>query len=45
MPFALESGPVVNGAVLLAVLGLVGAAVAIVRVTRVNPLTALGENR
>ncbi|ATI35710.1 ABC transporter permease [Rhodococcus sp. H-CA8f] len=45
MPFALESGPVVNGAVLLAVLGLIGAAVSIVRVTRVNPLTALGENR
>ncbi|MCJ0907357.1 ABC transporter permease [Rhodococcus sp. ARC_M6] len=45
MPFALESGPIVNGAILLAVLGLMGAAVAIVRVTRVNPLTALGENR
>ena len=45
MPFALESSPIVNGAVLLAVLGLIGAAVAIVRVTRVNPLTALGENR
>ncbi|TQF69026.1 ABC transporter permease [Rhodococcus spelaei] len=45
MPFALETGPVVNGAVLLAALGLVGAAVAIVRITRVNPLTALGENR
>ncbi|WP_137872427.1 FtsX-like permease family protein [Rhodococcus sp. Q] len=45
MPFALESGPIASGAVLLVVLGLVGAAVAIVRVTRVNPLTALGENR
>ncbi|MFE3292623.1 ABC transporter permease [Rhodococcus sp. NPDC059234] len=45
MPFALETGPVVNGAVLLIILGLVGAAVAIVRITRVNPLTALGENR
>ncbi|NMM90507.1 ABC transporter permease [Rhodococcus sp. SRB_17] len=45
MPFALESGPIVNGALLLAVLGLIGAAIAIVRVTRINPLTALGENR
>jgi len=45
MPFALESGPIVQGAVLLIVLGLVGAAVAVVRVTRVDPLTALGENR
>ena len=45
MPFALESGPIVQGAVLLIVLGLVGAAVAVVRITRVDPLTALGENR
>ncbi|EOM76764.1 ABC transporter permease [Rhodococcus rhodnii] len=45
MPFALEVGPVVNGAVLLAVLGLAGAVVAILRITRVDPLAALGENR
>ncbi|WP_020106255.1 ABC transporter permease [Nocardia sp. 348MFTsu5.1] len=45
MPFALESGPIINGAILLVVLGLIGAAFAIVRITRVNPLTALGENR
>lgn len=45
MPFALESGPIVSGALLLAVLGLLGAGAAIVRVTRVNPLSALGENR
>ncbi|CAM3503273.1 FtsX-like permease family protein [Nocardioides dubius] len=45
MPFALVAGPVVLAAVLLIVLGLAGAAAAIVRITRVDPLTALGANR
>jgi len=45
MPFALEAGPVTRGAVLLVVLGLVGAGLAVLRITRINPLTALGENR
>ncbi|WP_110240868.1 ABC transporter permease [Nocardioides gilvus] len=45
MPFALVTGPIVLAAVLLIALGLVGAAVAIVRITRVDPLTALGANR
>ena len=45
MPFALVAGPVVLAAVLLVVLGLVGAAVAIVRITKVDPLTALGASR
>ncbi|MFZ2178308.1 MAG: ABC transporter permease [Rhodococcus sp. (in: high G+C Gram-positive bacteria)] len=45
MPFALEAAPIISGAVLLAVLGLVGAAAAIVRMASINPLVALGENR
>ena len=45
MPFVLGAGPIVLAAVLLVVLGLVGAAVAIVRITRVDPLTALGASR
>lgn len=45
MPFVLESGPVARGAVLLVVLGLLGAALAVVRIVRVDPLAALGENR
>ncbi|MBO0898756.1 ABC transporter permease [Cellulomonas sp. zg-ZUI22] len=45
MPFELESGPIATGALLLLGLGLLGAAVATVRIARVDPLTALGENR
>lgn len=45
MPFALEATPIVNGAALLTALGLIGAALAIIRITRVNPLVALGDNR
>jgi len=45
MPFSLQSGPIIQGALMLIVLGLVGAGIAIVRITRINPLTALGENR
>ncbi|WP_243842982.1 FtsX-like permease family protein [Mumia sp. ZJ430] len=45
MPFALEAGPIAAATALLIALGVVGAAVAVVRVTRVDPLTALGGNR
>ena len=45
MPFALEVGPIIGASVLLLVLGVVGAAVAVLRITRVDPLTALGGNR
>lgn len=45
MPFALEAAPVAGAAVLLVVLGMIGAAVAVTRITRVDPLTALGGNR
>ncbi len=45
MPFAIELGPIMGATALLLVLGLVGAGVAIVRITRVDPLTALGGNR
>lgn len=45
MPFALEAGPVAAAAVLSVALGMVGAAVAVVRIARIDPLTALGGNR
>ena len=45
MPFALEAGPIAVATTLLLTLGLVGAVVAVVRIVRVDPLTALGENR
>ena len=45
MPFALVTGPIALAAALLIVLGLAGAAVAIVRITKVDPLTALGASR
>lgn len=45
MPFALEAGPIIGATVLLLVLGLLGAGVAVLRITRVDPLSALGGNR
>jgi putative ABC transport system permease protein len=45
MPFALETAPVTGAAVLLVVLGLLGAAAAAVRIARIDPLTALGGQR
>lgn len=45
MPFALEAGPIVAAAALLVSLGVTGAAVAVLRITRVDPLTALGGSR
>ncbi|MCQ1950250.1 ABC transporter permease [Arthrobacter sp. zg-Y859] len=45
MPFALEATPILTAAVLTIVLGLAGAALAIVRISRVDPLAALGGQR
>lgn len=45
MPFALEAGPIVGATALLLTLGLAGAAVAVLRITRVDPLNALGGSR
>jgi putative ABC transport system permease protein len=45
MPFALEAGPIAAAAALLIALGMLGAASAVFRITRVDPLTALGGNR
>ena len=45
MPFALEAAPVAIASALLVALGMLGAAVAVFRITRVDPLTALGGNR
>lgn len=45
MPFALEAGPIAGATALLLVLGVIGAGIAVLRITRVDPLTALGGNR
>ena len=45
VPFALTAGAVSLAAVLLLVLGLLGAAAAVARIAAVDPLTALGANR
>ncbi|PRY20597.1 ABC transporter permease [Pseudosporangium ferrugineum] len=45
VPFAIEAPAVIVAGALLAVLGLAGAAVAIVRVAAIDPLTALGAQR
>lgn len=45
MPFALEAGSIALATALLVLLGMVGAAAAVRRVTRVDPLTALGAHR
>ncbi|MBM7279753.1 ABC transporter permease [Gordonia rubripertincta] len=45
MPFALETGSVATAGGLLILFGMIGAAVAVLRITRVDPLTALGGNR
>ncbi|MDR6596582.1 ABC transporter permease [Saccharothrix longispora] len=45
MPFALSPGPVALASLLLIALGMVGACVAVLRITKVDPLTALGGNR
>ncbi len=45
MPFDLPAGPIALASTALLVLGVVGAAVAVVRIVRVDPLVALGDNR
>ncbi|SDU85309.1 putative ABC transport system permease protein [Gordonia westfalica] len=45
MPFALETGAIAAAGGLLILFGMIGAAVAVLRITRVDPLTALGGNR
>jgi putative ABC transport system permease protein len=45
MPFALEAQPIAVASALTILLGLVGAAVAVLRVTRIEPISALGGNR
>ena len=45
MPYATEAAPIIGGAVMLFFAGLIGALIAVYRVTRTDPLTALGENR
>lgn len=44
-PFALEAGAVATAAALLVLLGVVGALGAVLRITAVDPLTALGGSR
>lgn len=45
MPFALEPVAVAVASAILVMLGLIGAAFGVLRITRVDPLTALGGNR
>lgn len=45
MPFALEAGPISLASILTIGLGLTGAALAVVRISRIDPLTALGGQR
>jgi putative ABC transport system permease protein len=45
MPFALDAGSIAVATTLLLALGLVGAAIAVVRIARVDPLAALGGSR
>jgi putative ABC transport system permease protein len=45
MPFALDAGSVATATALLIVLGVAGATIAVLRIARVDPLTALGAGR
>jgi putative ABC transport system permease protein len=45
MPFDLEAGPIAFASLLTVVLGIIGAAVAVLRISRVDPITALGGQR
>ena len=45
MPFALSAPAITLGGALLVVLGMIGASAAVVRVTRIDPLVALGGQR
>ncbi|MFS0717283.1 ABC transporter permease [Arthrobacter sp. 1P04PC] len=45
MPFSLEPAPIATATALTIGLGLIGAAVAVVRISRIDPLNALGGQR
>lgn len=45
MPFLLEAVPVFLSSLLTVLLGLIGAALAVLRITRIDPITALGGQR
>lgn len=45
MPFALEAAPIATATALTIGLGLIGAGVAVVRISRIDPLNALGGQR
>ncbi|KAA9132887.1 ABC transporter permease [Microbacterium caowuchunii] len=45
MPFALEAAPIAIASITTIALGLIGAAIAVVRISRIDPLDALGGNR
>jgi putative ABC transport system permease protein len=45
MPFSTECQSILCGAAMLFISGLIGTFIAVYRVTRTDPLTALGENR
>ena len=45
MPFALEAAPIAIATALTIGLGLLGAAVAVVRISRIDPINALGGQR
>src|SRR5690606_16704705 len=45
MPFALETGPITVASILTITLGLLGAAIAVIRISRIDPITALGGQR
>lgn len=45
MPFALEAGPISTATAVTILMGVLGAAIAIVRISRVDPLAALGGQR
>lgn len=45
MPFALETSAITTASALLIALGLAGAAAAVIRIVRIDPLSALGDQR
>ena len=45
MPFALEAPPIIIASLTTILLGLVGATVAVLRITRIEPISALGGQR
>ncbi|NYI41751.1 ABC transporter permease [Demequina lutea] len=45
VPFAIEASPVAAASAVMVTLGLAGAALAVIRIVRIDPLTALGGQR